>query len=227
MAKGIIRRLTTDRGFGFIKRAEGEDLFFHRSELHGVDFGCLREGQEVEFEVKQRFSGHPQAIKVRLAQPQGEQHKAWAGRFGGGVMFYFAYGSNLSHKQMFQRCPDRQLGFKATLPNYKLIFAGWSREWHGGVASIKPFAGNKVTGAVYEISEKDLRSLDKYEGYPTVYDRLNIMVITEDSDLVKAITYIMQEQSEEKQPSQEYLAVIRQGYKDWDIRLCRSVDIVL
>jgi len=43
------------------------------------------------------------------------------------------------------------------------------------------------------------------------------MVITEDSDPVKAITYIMREQSEEKQPSQEYLAVIRQGYKDWGI----------
>jgi CspA family cold shock protein len=72
MAKGIIRRLTTDRGFGFIKRAEGEDLFFHRSELHGVDFGCLREGQEVEFEVKQRFSGHPKALNVRLAQAKAE-----------------------------------------------------------------------------------------------------------------------------------------------------------
>ena len=105
MPKGTIKRLTTDRGFGFIQRAEGEDLFFHSIELRGVDFGCLREGQEVEFEVKQRFSGRPQAIKVRLAQPQGEQHKAWAGRFGEGVMFYFAYGSNLSHKQMLQRCP--------------------------------------------------------------------------------------------------------------------------
>ena len=68
MAKGIIKRLITDRGFGFIQRAEGADLFFHRSELRGVDFGCLREGQKVEFEVKQRFSGHPKAIQVRLAQ---------------------------------------------------------------------------------------------------------------------------------------------------------------
>jgi len=72
VAKGIIRRLTTDRGFGFIQRAEGEDLFFHHSELQGVDFGCLRKGQEVEFEVKQRFSGHPKAIQVRLAQPKAE-----------------------------------------------------------------------------------------------------------------------------------------------------------
>jgi CspA family cold shock protein len=69
VAKGTIKQLITDRGFGFIKTEEVEDLFFHRSELRGVDFGCLREGQEVEFEVKQRFSGHPKALNVRLAQP--------------------------------------------------------------------------------------------------------------------------------------------------------------
>ena len=132
-------------------------------------------------------------------------------------MFYFAYGSNLSHKQMLQRCPGSKPKYKATLSNYKLIFAGWSREWRGGTASIKPFAGSKVTGAVYEIPEKDLKSLDKYEGYPTVYERLTVIVNTEDDDPVKAITYIMREQSEEKKTSPEYLAVIRQGYKDWSI----------
>jgi CspA family cold shock protein len=72
MPKGTIRRLITDRGFGFIERAEGEDLFFHRSELQGVDFDSLREGQEVEFEVGRGRSGRPQAVKVRLAQPQAE-----------------------------------------------------------------------------------------------------------------------------------------------------------
>ena len=132
-------------------------------------------------------------------------------------MLYFAYGSNLSHKQMLQRCPGSKPRYKANLPNYKLIFAGWSRKWHGATASIKPFSGSKVTGAVYEIPEKDMKSLDKYEGYPTVYERLNVIVITEDDDPVKAITYIMKEPSEEKQPSPEYLAVIRQGYKDWSI----------
>jgi CspA family cold shock protein len=53
MPKGTIRRLITDRGFGFIQTAEGKDLFFHRSELEGVDYSSLREGQEVEYEVGQ------------------------------------------------------------------------------------------------------------------------------------------------------------------------------
>ena len=72
MPKGTIRRLIADRGFGFIRTAEGKDLFFHRSELEGVDFNSLREGQQVEFQVRQDPSGRPHAMRVRLAQPKAE-----------------------------------------------------------------------------------------------------------------------------------------------------------
>ena len=72
MAKGTIRRLVADRGFGFIKGEGEEDLFFHRSEVQGVDFSSLREGQEVEFEVGRGRDGRSQAVRVRLAQPKTE-----------------------------------------------------------------------------------------------------------------------------------------------------------
>ena len=72
MPKGTIRRLIADRGFGFIRTAEGKDLFFHRNELQGVDYSSLREGQEVEFEVGKGQDGRPQAVRVRLAQSAGE-----------------------------------------------------------------------------------------------------------------------------------------------------------
>jgi CspA family cold shock protein len=71
MPKGTIRRLTADRGFGFIRTERGEDLFFHRNELQGVDYNSLREGQQVEFEVEQGPDGSC-AAKVRLAQSKGE-----------------------------------------------------------------------------------------------------------------------------------------------------------
>jgi len=71
MPKGTIRRLM-DRGFGFIKTEEEEDLFFHRNDLEGVEFASLSEGQEVEFEKGQGRDGRPQAVKVKLAQPEGE-----------------------------------------------------------------------------------------------------------------------------------------------------------
>jgi len=132
-------------------------------------------------------------------------------------MYYFAYGSNLSQKQMAERCPDSKPAFVATLPNYKVIFTGWERQWRGGVATLRRSADSKVTGGVYEISDKDLRLLDRYEGYPTVYDRLKVTVFARDGDPVEAVTYIKREQSEETQPSEKYLAIIRQGYKDWRI----------
>ncbi len=132
-------------------------------------------------------------------------------------MYYFAYGSNLNQKQMLERCPDSKPMFIVNLPNYKLVFVGWSRQWRGGVASIRPFRGEKVLGAIYEVSDRDLRRLDSYEGYPRSYNRLNVTVFDEDGEPIKAITYIKSGQAEEAQPSKEYLAPIQQGYRDWGI----------
>ncbi len=118
---------------------------------------------------------------------------------------------------MLERCPDSKPKFIANLPNYKLVFVGWSRQWRGGVASIRPFRGEKVPGAIYEVSDRDLRRLDNYEGYPNNYTRLNVTVFDEDGEPIKAITYIKSGQSDETQPSKEYLAPIQQGYRDWGI----------
>jgi gamma-glutamylcyclotransferase (GGCT)/AIG2-like uncharacterized protein YtfP len=127
-------------------------------------------------------------------------------------VYYFAYGSNLNKKQMMERCPDSKPVFTATLPNYKLVFAGWSRQWRGGVASIKSFRGDRVRGAIYEVSEQCLRQLDRYE---SSYNRFNVTVLGEDSEPIEAITYIKAGQLEETSPSKEYLAVIQQGLRDW------------
>ena len=69
MPKGVIKRLM-DRGFGFIKAEQEEDIFFHRNDLEGVEFNSLREGQEVEFEPGQGRDGRPQAVKVRLVESE-------------------------------------------------------------------------------------------------------------------------------------------------------------
>ena len=132
-------------------------------------------------------------------------------------MYYFAYASNLNRKQMLERCSDSKPWLVATLPNYQLVFAGWSRQWRGGYATIKLSRGDKVIGAVYEVSERDLRRLDKYEGYPGNYGRVNVTVFGEVGEPIEATTYIKSGQLEETQPSKEYLAVIQQGYKDWEL----------
>jgi gamma-glutamylcyclotransferase len=127
-------------------------------------------------------------------------------------MYYFAYATNLSKNQMKERCSDCKPLFKATLPNYRLIFADWSRLLHGGKATIVSFHGEKVLGAVYEVSEIGMNRLDKFE--PS-YNRLKVKVYDEDNNQVEAVTYIKSGQPKEAKPSDEYLAIIKQGYKDW------------
>lgn len=127
-------------------------------------------------------------------------------------MYYFAYASNLNQKQMKERCPDSKPLFVATLPNYKLVFCNWSRKWRGGVASIKSFRGDRVRGAIYEVSEACLRRLDRFE---EGYNRYKVTVFNEDSEPLEVITYVIAGRLEEAKPSPEYLAVVQQGLRDW------------
>lgn len=64
MAEGTIKKVT-DKGFGFIDVGGGNDLFFHMSNLEGVQFEELREGQRVSFTEGQGPKG-PRAENVSL-----------------------------------------------------------------------------------------------------------------------------------------------------------------
>jgi cold shock protein len=66
MEKGKIKKLISDKGFGFIQPSRGADLFFHRTEVPGVDFDSLREGQNVEYEIGKGRDGRDQAVKVKV-----------------------------------------------------------------------------------------------------------------------------------------------------------------
>ena len=63
---GTIKRLVSDKGFGFIAASDGTEYFFHNSACTGVRFAELREGQNVTFERGQGPTG-PRAENVRLA----------------------------------------------------------------------------------------------------------------------------------------------------------------
>jgi CspA family cold shock protein len=63
MPQGKIKRLVSEKGFGFIEGNRG-DLFFHRSELKGVSFEELSEGQVVDYEIGQSQKGAC-AVSVR------------------------------------------------------------------------------------------------------------------------------------------------------------------
>ncbi len=74
MSKGRIKRLITDRGFGFIETSNREDLFFHCSKLRKTEFADLHENQIVEFDVAQ-FPQGLQAVNVRSAGSDIEENQ--------------------------------------------------------------------------------------------------------------------------------------------------------
>jgi CspA family cold shock protein len=67
MPQGTVTRLVRDRGFGFIRTPNGDEIFFHHSSLPGGVFDTMHEGQEVEYESERDPRGRGQrASSVRL-----------------------------------------------------------------------------------------------------------------------------------------------------------------
>ena len=66
MSQGTIKKLVSDKGFGFIEGDRGE-LFFHHTAVEGISFEELREGQTVEY-TEGRGPKGPRAEGVRATQ---------------------------------------------------------------------------------------------------------------------------------------------------------------
>lgn len=67
MHTGKIKKLVSERGFGFISDTDGRELFFHQTGLIDVSFDTLREGQEVSFEVENSPKG-PRAVNISITK---------------------------------------------------------------------------------------------------------------------------------------------------------------
>ena len=65
--RGTVKWFSDEKGYGFISREGGEDVFVHFSGITGDGFKSLAEGQQVEFEVTQGKKG-PQATNVKAVQ---------------------------------------------------------------------------------------------------------------------------------------------------------------
>ena len=119
-------------------------------------------------------------------------------------MLYFAYGSNLNHFQMKRRCKDSIYLKRINLSGYKLSFRSKYR-----AADIEKKKNSIVPGGLYEISKSDERKLDVYEDYPILYKKLYFKHYNK-----TVMTYIMPKKTSFMYPTERYLNVIKQGYKD-------------
>lgn len=128
--------------------------------------------------------------------------------------YYFAYGSNMSRKQMKSRCKDCEFLAKAYIKNYRFVFDGYSEARKGAVGNIVHKDKGIVWGGLYEISGEDEIKLDKCEGYNNgIYDKKEIDVITDDGLTVTAIVYFRVNQ-DIGIPSEEYIETVIEGARD-------------
>ena len=119
-------------------------------------------------------------------------------------MLYFAYGSNLHHFQMKRRCRDSIFLKKINLKGFKLTFRSKYR-----AADIEPKKNSIVPGGLFEISKSDEKKLDLYEDFPILYKKKYFIYYNK-----KVMTYIMPNKTQFRYPTERYLNVIKQGYKD-------------
>jgi CspA family cold shock protein len=68
---GTVKWFSSEKGYGFIKREDGSDVFVHHSGISGDGFKSLNEGEPVEFEILQEPKGLKAYNVVRLDAPEG------------------------------------------------------------------------------------------------------------------------------------------------------------
>ena len=141
------------------------------------------------------------------------------------MKYYLAYGSNLNVEQMKYRCPDAKPVAATSIPNYHLLF-------RRGFLTIEPQQGSSVPVVVWKISDRDEKSLDRYEGYPKFYRKEIFPILLNgyknmdayragkrsvQEKVGEAMVYIMNDGFPAQQPSSSYLDTVKHGYAAFNI----------
>jgi len=121
-------------------------------------------------------------------------------------VYYGAYGSNLHMKQMLARCPWSCTRDSIALKDYRLVFRG--------VADIEPCKGSEVPIGLWRITDICEKALDRYEGFPNLYDK-EIIDLPDFNGGSQVMVYRMVDQDTIYPPSSWYLDSLIQGYKDF------------
>ena len=74
---GTVKWFSNEKGYGFIQREQGNDVFVHYSAIQGEGFKTLSEGQRVEFTVESSTRGPQAAFVMPLDAPQQTFQSSW------------------------------------------------------------------------------------------------------------------------------------------------------
>lgn len=126
------------------------------------------------------------------------------------VAWYFAYASNMNRAQMKSRAGqilEEKLG---RLENYELAF---NKKVRGGTAgaNIRPAPGKSVEGVLYKINESAFRNLDRAEGAPVHYRRIQVTVKDREGRAIAAQAFIATKVEKGLRPAGHYLKTILEG----------------
>jgi len=124
--------------------------------------------------------------------------------------WYFAYASNMNRAQMQSRAGailEEKLG---RLENYELTF---NKKVRGGTAgaNLRPAPGKFVEGVLYKINEPAFRNLDRAEGAPVHYRRIQVTVKDGEGKPITAQAFIATKVEKGLRPASHYLKTILDG----------------
>lgn len=107
------------------------------------------------------------------------------------MTLYAAYGSNLDPTQMRLRCPSSPLRDCGWLPGWRLTFGGEELGWDGPLPTVVEDPDSQVYVALYEVSDADEASLDRWESADTgLFAKLHVRVQTLEGDSA-AFVYVL------------------------------------
>jgi hypothetical protein len=109
----------------------------------------------------------------------------------GGILLYFAYGSNLCTARLRYRVPGCRFAFVARLPNYRLCFHKRSDDGSAKCNAFKTaMVSDAVIGTVYEIPMNEKAALDRAEGLGRGYHEEMVRVLSAQGKEITVCTYI-------------------------------------
>ncbi len=133
-------------------------------------------------------------------------------------LYILAYGSNLDLSRMEGRCPKCSIEGTTVIQSYRLLF---KQSRTGAYATIEQDANCCVPGVIYRISEESELTLDRCEGYPRYYYKREFFQPVRDLNGIRrrkritCMAYILHENRELGEPSQEYYRLIDRAYRYW------------